>query len=744
MQLSDKLKDTGLTPFWLGYIILHALLSASLLFVTDDFAINISNALLTTLVSIGVIAGYIYHRHKLYPWGFLLSSVILVGIAIIMKSLWYFDFRMETSISFWIELVGIILGTVFAFSYMILFENKFNIKGFTLDFSLLFFSVSSFILLVTPDLLDVFLHEFNFYQQLLLIKIFISLLLLSMAIIHITISRAFELKNLSLLLSILFLTLHFITEAIVSLRLVDDINLINRISWATYQLTGTSIILFTFTEDLSLNFHYHTSNRIADRFKWIASVLAIMVIPVGLMIRWLQDMPSINPVIIGLTSFILSGTVILRLIFLIWNSNQQREKLQSIAFTNSLTNLPNYLGFIEQLSAIRHTNILVVGIDIDDFKSINDLYGRNFGDEVLKSLGSRIAKLPNSLLVAHTGSDSFLIAFQTNKNDIPQLLNSIQTELGVWDTILDRRIAVPLTFGGSHSNSVLKPEKHIRRVEIALKTARERHTSFYLYCQNIISKEIPRHELRGILQQTLDDQYLPVHFQPIYDLEDGSLKALELLIRVNSKKHGLLLPGQFLEHAQSCGLLTPLTKVCVKMIADNFERLPNVKINLNLPSYMLDNPRILKEFLLTFQQAKLPPKRFCLEVMEDEDIPAEHLLSSVRFLKKLGFSIAMDDFGTGYSSLSRLSMLPFDTVKIDRSLLLAASAGNKAILESTIILIKRLGLSAVVEGVETLEQLALIRLLGADSVQGFLLSKPVDMNQATQLPLNAANIIAEF
>lgn len=129
---------------------------------------------------------------------------------------------------------------------------------------------------------------------------------------------------------------------------------------------------------------------------------------------------------------------------------------------------------------------------------------------------------------------------------------------------------------------------------------------------------------------------------------------------------------------------------------------------------------------------------------EDEDIPAEHLLESVKVLKQLGFSIAMDDFGTGYSSLSRLSMLPFDIIKVDRSILLAASSGNKAILESTITLIKRLGLSVVVEGVETLEQLRLIRQLGAHSVQGYLLSKPIDVNKAIKVPINASNIIAEF
>ena len=219
---------------------------------------------------------------------------------------------------------------------------------------------------------------------------------------------------------------------------------------------------------------------------------------------------------------------------------------------------------------------------------------------------------------------------------------------------------------------------------------------------------------------------------------------MELLIRIQSHENGILMPGQFLEQAKAYGLLTPLTKICINMIAKNFHKLPKTTININLPSYLLNNPSLLDDFLSCFEETKLPTNRFCIEVMEDQDIPADKLLQSIEKLKKTGFTIAMDDFGTGYSSLSRLSMLPFDTVKIDRSLLLAASSGNKTVLESAITLIKRLNLSVVVEGVETTKQLDLIRLLGADYVQGFLLSKPVDVNKAKDFPLNASNIIAEF
>jgi EAL domain-containing protein (putative c-di-GMP-specific phosphodiesterase class I) len=159
---------------------------------------------------------------------------------------------------------------------------------------------------------------------------------------------------------------------------------------------------------------------------------------------------------------------------------------------------------------------------------------------------------------------------------------------------------------------------------------------------------------------------------------------------------------------------------------------------------MLNNPEVLNNFVECFKKEDLPMHRFCVEVTEDGDIPTDHLIPAIKLLKSHGFKIAMDDFGTGYSSLSRLSVLPVDVVKIDRSLLLAATAGDKAILESAITLTKRLGASTVVEGVETIEQLELIKELGADSVQGFLLSKPVTISKTPLLSLNMSDIVPEF
>lgn len=741
---TPEVADKKMPRFWQFFVAIQVMLAISVIFISNDSWFHITNALLSISVSTAVIAGIIHQKHELYPWGLLLSGIVLIDIAIVMHTLTFFGIPIHANIPFWIEETGLVLATFFAFSNMLLFENRFNLKGFTIDYSLLIISSTFFIFLLSPDLLNTFLYKTDFSQQLLIINVFFGIVLLSMAILHHILVKKIKTKDIVRIVLILFVVAHFVMDGMLSFAEYENNLLISRISWSTYQLAGVLTVLFVYMEKLSLDYKNQRSSRLGAQFMWAASSLAIFVIPVGVIIRWFLNLPAIDSLIIGLGGSFLSILVIFRFIVLVSNAGHQRKQLRSIAHTDALTGLPNYLGYLEKLHKQRMDNTLVFCINIEDFKAINDLYGRRLGDEVLKSLAKRLQKIPNIKLAARTGSDLFLAVFQTPKENIQSLAESLQQQLGVWDTVLDQRIAVPLTFGASHSVESIKPEKQARQVEQALKIARSQHTCFSLFSEDSSNKLLPRHKLREILQKAVDDNYLPVHFQPIYNLADGSLRALEMLIRVESKEHGLLMPGQFLEQAKSYGQLTLLTQVCINMIAKYFDLLPNVTININLPPYMLNNPDTLDDFLQRFNETKLPPKRFCIEVTEDGEIPAELLIPSVHRLKEYGFSIAMDDFGTGYSSLARLSILSVDSVKIDRSLLLAAVAGNRAVLECAITLAKRLGVTAIVEGVENLEQLALIKLLGADSVQGFLLSEPVHASRAVNLSLNANDIIAEF
>ena len=743
-NISNKLTTLGLPVFWQYFVCFHFAMIFTLFLATDPFWTYFFSIIIKLLTVMGVVAGYIIHKQKAYPWIFLVIAVITIALSVILESLIYFGLHMSPAIPYWIEQFGILSVVLFGINILLLFESKNNVKGFTLDFTLLAIASISLVFLISPDYLNTFVNTQTIYQQMSLLHLFVAIGVIILVLLNMAFITTFQFKDAILIFVVLSVSLHFFIDSSITFNLVENTLFNQHLSLTLYHLSGSFAILIIFVEKLELNYVSLITNKTGTGFLWTANIAALIAIPAGVIYRRMQSLSEINSLLLALTSLVITLIVIARISTLIKQSNKQKKKLLNLALKDDLTGAYNYLGFQEQYALTVKKHPLLIIINIEDFKSINDLYGRKFGSDVLRSLAKRLVSQENVKLVARTNADTFMVLLKTSLQNIEQQFVALHKQLGVWDIIEKQRVAVPLTFGVSYNKHKVDVDTLIKQAEHALYIARQKHNSYALFSVDQASKALPRQALREILQQAIDYNYLPVHFQPIYDVEDGSLKAIELLIRLQSKEHGLLLPGQFLEQAQAYGLLTSLTRVCIRMIAKNIDRLPKVTININVPSFMLDDPIIREEFIKGFKELKLSPNQFCIEVMEDENIPAEHLIDAVTQLKKEGFSIAMDDFGTGYSSLSRLSMIPFDTVKIDRSLLLAAADGNKAILESAITLIKRLGIAVVVEGVETVEHLNLIRLLGADSVQGFLLSRPVDLEKTTTLPLNAANIIDAF
>ena len=743
-NISNKLTALGLPVFWQYFVCFHFAIIFTLFLVNDPFWTYFFSIILKLLTVAGVVAGYIINKQKAYPWIFLVTAVTTIALSVILKSLIHFGLDMSQDIPYWIEQFGIVTIVLFGINIIFFFEARSSLKGITLDFTLLSIACISLVFLISPDYLNTFINTQTVYQQMSLLHLVMSIGVIILLILNIALITTFQFKDAILIFVVLSVSFHFFIDSAITFNLIKNSQINQHLSLMLYHLAGSFAIITIFVEKLELNYVSHITNKTGTAFVWTANIAALIAIPAGVIYRYMQELPQVNALLLALTSLVITTMVIARFSTLIKQSNQQRKKLLNIALKDDLTGVYNYLGFQEKYALFVKKNPLLVIINIDDFKSINDLYGRQFGNSVLQSLAKRLKSQENVKLIARTNADTFMVLLKNSVENTEQQYRTLHKKLGIWDIIEKQRVAVPLTFGASFNKHKIEIDTLVKQAEHALYLARQKHSNHALFSADQASKALPRQELREILQQAIDCDYLPVHFQPIYDVEDGSLKAIELLIRLQSKEYGLLLPGQFLKQAQAYGLLNSLTRVCIRMIAKNIDRLPQVTINVNIPSFMLDDPILLGEFIRGFKELKLSTNRFCIEVMEDENIPAEHLVDAVTELKKEGFSIAMDDFGTGYSSLSRLSMIPFDTVKIDRSLLLAAAEGNKAILESAITLIKRLGIAVVVEGVETVEHLSLIRLLGANSVQGFLLSKPVDLEKTTRLPLNAANIIDAF
>lgn len=741
-EITKQLAESKMPLFWQQFGLIHALIVIITAFIPNPDIRFTLYPIIGVMILIGLGASIKQQIIMRKNWYLMMVATIFFEISVILSSLSHFGIIISGDMIFYTKQMGIIILAIFGIYTMIFIEKKFNLEGVIIDFILVLLSFVSAIFIIYPKVLQTLLTNYTYVQQFALANIILGTLIVMIGIVHQIFTKHFKLKVFLLLLSLTFFVLHFNIEFLIS---SNESQSIEQLSWFLFQIIGTFNIFYSFLERFELKYAYKANRRVSFILTWGASILAIVIVPIALAINLLANAENRTLLTASVAGLLLSSFVVWRFFILVKTFNDQKEKLKNVAYTDKLTGVLSYFGFCEEFLEADNTNNLLVSVNIDDFKSINDLYGRGFGDEIIINLSKRLLALSNVKLVSRIAADHFIVLLSTPMHKANEDLISIQTQLGIWDSIDGKRIAVPLTLGATHSNTSIDVEILSRQAEKAQKFARTKHLSTYLYSEKEGEQlSLPRHDLREILQKAIDENYLPVHFQPIYNIEDGSLKALELLIRVNSSTHGILQPGQFLDQARIYGLLADLTKVCVHMIAVNYKNLPDVVININLAPHILENKEIINDFISFFKSEQLPLNRFCIEITEDEDVPVETLVHAINIFKEKGFSIAMDDFGTGYSSLSRLSLLSFDTVKIDRSLLLAAANGNSAILESSIQLIKRLGLLVVVEGVETLEQLRLIQKLGADSVQGYLLSRPVDTQTAFSLPLNATSIINNF
>lgn len=739
--IKKQINDVGMPLFWQRYGLVHAFIVTMTAFIPNENVRFILYPFIGLMILIGLSAGIKRQIVMRKSWQIMMVTSILFEISVILASFTHFGLPISADMAFYAKQAGVIVLTVFAIYTTFIIEKKFNLEGMIIDFTLIFLSFVSGMFIVYPEFLYYFLLNYSLIEQFELINIILGSFLVIVGVIHLFFTHHFKVKVFILLASIAFFSLHFVIELF---AFSENRQLLSSASWFFFQIIGSLLIFYSFLERFDLKYVYKANTKISRMLTYGASILAVFVVPIASLKNASPDINQSLLLITSISGLVLGILVTWRFIISLKVFNEQREKLKSVSYIDKLTGVLSYFGFCEEFLESNTANSLLISINIDNFKSLNEYYGRNFGDEIIQKLAKRLLDLPNVKLVSRLGADHFIILLSTPVDKIEKELMFVQSQLGVWDSVDGRRVAVPLTLGAAHSTVGIDIDTLNSQAEKALKVARSKHLSTFLYTKKENKNLLYQHEIHEILQHAIDSNYLPVHFQPIYNLDDGSLKALELLIRVDSSEHGILQPAQFLDQARSYGLLTELTKICIHMIAVNYKSLPEVTININLPPYMLERKETLMGLIHFFKSENLPPKNFCIEVTEDEDVPADSIVEAIDLLKEEGFTIAMDDFGTGYSSLSRLSLLPFDTVKIDRSLLLAASSGNIAILESSIQLIKKLGLLVVVEGVETLEQLRLIQKLGANSVQGFLLSRPVNTKKAFNLPLNATSIVGDF
>lgn len=432
---------------------------------------------------------------------------------------------------------------------------------------------------------------------------------------------------------------------------------------------------------------------------------------------------------------------------------KSEKDLQHAALHDSLTNLPNRKHFgdklrlrIEQFKDDPSRTFYVLFLDIRKFKNINDSLGHTLGDKVLIIAAKRFVRMLNSTdMVARIGGDEFAVIL----TDISSIGKAQKVARRIFDSIAQpfslsgNNVTVSVNIGIAPCDAEYNtPEEVLRDADIAMHYAKEWNSGVAVFTKELREKFLERIRYENDLRHALDRNELAMSYQPLIDIQDGSLMGFEALLRWNHSEIGNIPPNKFIPIAEESGLIIPITvwilKETTRQIAAWQQIGPEYKdlvVSVNISGKHLSNDDLITDVREALDLSNIDPYCLKLEITESAAMEnAEHTIDMLNRLKLLGVQLSIDDFGTGYSSLSYLHRLPFDTLKIDRSFVYSVGekGENSEILQTIISLAKNLKKKVIAEGIETESQLHLLQNLGCDYGQGYLLARPQTRENAEQ------------
>jgi diguanylate cyclase (GGDEF)-like protein/PAS domain S-box-containing protein len=421
------------------------------------------------------------------------------------------------------------------------------------------------------------------------------------------------------------------------------------------------------------------------------------------------------------------------------------EALSQLALHDPLTGLPNRTLFMDRLGQalrrlVRQDRVLaVLFVDLDRFKAINDRLGHAAGDEMLMAVGARLREVlrPHDT-VARLGGDEFVVLCEDLEDDraavrvAERVLAALDRPVtcGEQEMICSASIGIALT-----QRCDATPDALLRDADMAMYRAKEtgRHR-IEVFDNSARLRSQARLQTAEELRIAVDSDQLRVVYQPIVHLGQATPAGLEALVRWQHPSRGLLAPAEFIQVAEDTGLVVPLgawvlRQACRDLtgILDEGGAASELVMSVNLSARQLSTPDLVPMVASVLAERGLEPWRLCFEITESvlmDDV--DFAISVLSDFRSLGVRLAIDDFGTGYSSLGYLRRFPVDIVKLDRAFVagLGGDTAADAIAAAVINLGHALGLSVIAEGVETEEQLTVLRALRCDRAQGYLWSAP--------------------
>ncbi len=432
------------------------------------------------------------------------------------------------------------------------------------------------------------------------------------------------------------------------------------------------------------------------------------------------------------------------------------KHIMRLAHYDDLTELPNRVMFIKRLNQIlsrskRHSlNTVLLFIDLDHFKSINDTIGHQGGDQLLRETAKRLTgAVRQEDIVARLSGDEFAILLDDHKTyekasyAASLIANKIIAVLSEPFFIQQRELFIGASIGiAIFPEDAKTAQDLLKHADIAMYQAKNQgRNKYHFFKQNYIVALNDRNQLENDMRKALEQQDFRLFYQPQYDASTRKLVGAEVLIRWQKSKNEMVPPFYFISIAEETGLIVPLGQwilesACKKQRDWLDAGYPLNKVSVNISARQFTEPGFLQMVDDTLKKTGLDPQHLELEITESMlmgDI--KRVILKLQRLHNMGISLAIDDFGTGYSSLSYLKDFPIDILKIDQSFVrdIPESSKDAKIVCAIIEMGRSLGLKIVAEGVETEEHLKFLKQYKCDIIQGYLFNPPLPENDMTDL-----------
>lgn len=416
------------------------------------------------------------------------------------------------------------------------------------------------------------------------------------------------------------------------------------------------------------------------------------------------------------------------------------DKLRTQAYHDALTGLPNRLSFqrsvAEELRSLGSSaGGAVLFLDMDNFKLVNDHYGHDAGDKFLIVIADRVRSLfSEQVFGARFGGDEFALCLkqadeQSAQVLLEKLLALIAEPVQIEGAVISPTPSIGVAFYPKHGNSVVEL---LKNADIAMYQAKVKKNNYVVYDAKVLEDSTARQLIEQNLRQAIDKKELFLVYQPIICVKSHKLIGLEALLRWKSEQLGELSPVEFIPVAEATGAIVPIGQWVFAEAAAMINRLEElglrdtfISVNVSVIQLMQENFIELVEEIAKSRHISMG--RLKIEITESVLIESfAHIQLKIDKIRNMGIKICLDDFGTGYSSINYLTRLPLDILKLDKSLIrgLERNERSQVVLENLINMAHGIGIQVVAEGIETQQQLELIRKIGCDFAQGYYFGHP--------------------